>query len=159
MRVRSTCRVILWSTSSWIQSITKLCRHTGSLLVKSDVSSFKTFSKLSPESIKSIIEDSLAISKRSVLRQAARITGAVDAAKASPHTLPVSRRSAMFGDTPAPFATVSHSTHACEQASSQPLFCKYSGAALAIGCAHQFYKQEVTAAVVNPPRTVSLRAE
>jgi hypothetical protein len=135
--------------------------HTERSLRKFDVTSVKTFSKLSSESIKSIAEDSLKISKKSIVRETADITSAVDAAKDSPYILPVSRRLAFFEDTEASFMTIIYSTFAFEQALTKPFFGKYIVGILAMGfvflCAYQFYQQEFVSAVVNlPPCSGSL---
>jgi hypothetical protein len=136
--------------------------HIERSLVKFDVTSVKTFSKLSSESIKSIAEDSLVISKKSKVREIADITCAIDAAKDSPYIMPVSRRLAIFEDTDASFMTIIYSTFAFEQGSTKPFFGKYVCGSLAICfsflCAYQFYKEEFVPAVVNLPRAMGLCA-
>jgi len=99
--------------------------HIELSLVKFDVTSVKTFSKLSSESIKSIAEDSLVISKKSIVREIADITCAIDAAKENPLVWPVSQRLAKFEDKDASFMTIIYSTFAMEQALTKPLFGQY----------------------------------
>jgi hypothetical protein len=132
--------------------------HIERSLVKFDVTSVKTFSKLSSESIKSIAEDSLVISKKSLVRETADITCAIDAAKDSPYILPVSRRLAIFEDKDASFMTIIYCTYAFEQALTKPFFGKFvvgmSAICFSILCAYQFYRQEFPYAIVNLPRAV-----
>jgi hypothetical protein len=133
--------------------------HIERSLVKFDVSSVKTFSKLSSESIKSIAEDSLVISKKSLVRETADITCAIDAAKDSPYILPVSRRLAIFEDKDASFMTIIYSTFAMEQGLTKALFGIWFfvilGGASVFAAVLQFRREEFGYATVNLARALT----
>ena len=99
--------------------------HIRSTLVKHELTSVKEFSLLSEFFSKNIASETHAISKKPLLKEAVQIFRAVQDARTSKFSLPISERLKSFEDTGASVLTILYSTYAIYLALSKPLFAAW----------------------------------
>jgi hypothetical protein len=99
--------------------------HLRSILMKHGLTTVKEFSLLSEAFVNSIACESHALSSEPLLKETVHILKAVQNAKTSKFSLPISERLKTFEDTGASVLTILYSTYAIYLALSKPLFARW----------------------------------